>query len=165
MEMLTLAILGLCIILISVIILIWLPKRLRTINESMHAYAVASGLSELFKLDPKYILLPETQIEEAEVPERPVELERVIRVLFGYGNLLRFALELGEFSAGELVASAKSRDAIVNAWIRDALALGLLEEFQNEFTGEVRYRVRRSVVDELASRVLGELWSLTRRES
>jgi len=153
------------IFLSSLIFLVWLRKRLRIINESIRAYAVASGLSELFKLKTSYIPLRETHVEEAEVPERPVELERVIRVLFGYGNLLRFALELGEFSAGELVASAKSRDAIVNAWIRDALALGLLEEFQNEFTGEIRYRVRRSVVDELASRVLGELWSLTRRES
>jgi len=152
------------ILLIGIIALTWLKKKTKIIEKTVQVYAIASGAQNLLKIEPEEVPAEKIEVREPEVireVEAP-QLERMIRILFGYGGLLKHALELDVFSVRELAQKARVEDSIAGAWLRERLTMGLLEEIEDRYTGEIRYRIRREVLNRISSDVLWELSKITR---
>ncbi len=154
----TIAILGL-------LLLTWLKRKSKLFDNAMRIYVAATGIRSLLEISPENIPREEIKIEAPEIVEEEIEiprLERIIRILFGYGGLLRHALELGEFSVRELAQSTGTQESIVNVWVRECMSMGILEEIEDTFTGEIKYRIRRDELDKISSDVILELSRLLR---
>ncbi len=147
---------------IMIAIVIWLKKKNRDLRKAINYHSIASGAHYLLKTPINTILSSEVKVShEAElVKETQLDLEKIIRVMFGYGGLIKRALEMESFTLSEIASAEKMQEMLVNAWIRDCLDLGILEEYEDNYTGEIRYKIRKEKIDELTTEILSQLHKL-----
>ena len=140
----------------------WLRRKSRDLGEAIRYHAIASGAHKLFQVPLDIIPREEVRVRyEVEPVTRPrMDPEKIVRVIFGYGGLIKHALEMESFTVRELARMGNMQEMLVNAWIRDCLELGILEEYEDRYTGEIRYKIRKEKIEELSAEILTQLQKL-----
>ena len=147
---------------IAILVLAWLKRKSGYLREAIRYHIIASGIHNLSQVQldaiPKERVEPKHRAEALEEPT--IDSEKIVRVIFGYGGLIKHALEMESFTTRELARIGNIQDMLVNAWIRDCLELGVLEEYEDRYTGEVRYRIKKEKIEELSAEIYTQIQKL-----
>lgn len=140
----------------------WLIRKEKTLRKAMSYHFIASGADQLRSIN--WSKMPREKIQDT-YEAKPVEkiredVEKIVRILFGYGGLIKHAIILETFTLRELSKSANTQEALVGAWIRDCQELGILEQYEDRYTGEIKYRIVKEKIDKLSAEILTELQKL-----
>jgi len=164
----------LIIILLSIILWEFISRRLdelsridEILNILTGAYFIKSELKDkIRKLKEVKLQIDKrskAQRKDIEKPgeryfeEKVIDLGDALRLLIGYGSAFEKAVELKEFSIGELANATGLTRSAIRIWINECLAVGLLVEKEDEFSGEKKYLISKAGLETIYATIREKL--------